>query len=286
MFLTSDDLSVPASNLNDELNVPINILQGYLGKIDEDVWDAANRTPYKAMEYRINEGLGASADGNKLISDYLEAKRKFVAKQMMAERATLTASGMTKVGSEVTRIALLNSGKAIGMSGLGDWSWNPLTIVTDYVQDVLVGDESGSTAEQRESFVEWERLLAEQAAQKAAEADAARAAAASAQTEAERVALTAAAAEAERISQHSNAMSADAAIAQTEVSAPLSEVVGAAASEVGNQLSNMGIESLDLFESFGKLRAYLPWIGAGVVALYLAPYLVPSVLKTVRAVRK
>jgi len=66
----------------------------------------------------------------------------------------------------------------------------------------------------------------------------------------------------------------------------LSEVVGAAASEVGNQLSNMGIESLDLFESFGKFKAYLPWIGAGVVALYLAPYLVPSVLKTVRAVRK
>lgn len=60
MFITANDVDVPATSLNNELNVPLIVLQGHLGKIEEDTWDMANRTPYSAMKYRMNEGLGGT----------------------------------------------------------------------------------------------------------------------------------------------------------------------------------------------------------------------------------
>ena len=58
MFITANDVDVPVTSLNSELNVPLIVLQGHLGKIEEDTWDMSDRTPYSAMKYRMNEGLG------------------------------------------------------------------------------------------------------------------------------------------------------------------------------------------------------------------------------------
>ena len=54
-FLTANDYGVPATSLNDELNVPTYVLQGHFGteRVTEDVWDMSDRTPAMAMKYWI-----------------------------------------------------------------------------------------------------------------------------------------------------------------------------------------------------------------------------------------